>query len=57
MYFFAVKAFARLLRNFFENCRRGGCSIIGLRFIVISRSPKCYETGSQRRKAAAFSKK
>ena len=45
MYFFAVKAFARLLRNFFEICRRGGCSIIRTlcRFIVISRSPKCYE--------------
>ena len=45
MYFFAVKAFERLLRNFFEICRRGGYSIIRTlcRFIVISRSPKCYE--------------
>ena len=58
MYFFALKAFTRLLKNFFEICRRGGCSIlIGLRIIVISLSPKCYEAGSQRRKAAAFSKK
>ena len=30
MYFFAVKALARLLRNFFEICRRGGCSILRL---------------------------
>ena len=30
MYFFAVKAFTRLLRNFFEICRRGGCSILRL---------------------------
>ena len=30
MYFFAVKAFTRLFRNFFEICRRGGCSILRL---------------------------
>ena len=53
MYFFAVKAFMRLLRNFFEICRRGGCSIlrlVDLLLIVIFRSPKCYELVHKREK-------
>ena len=57
MYFFAIKAFARLLRNFLEICRRGGCSIIrfvdSLLFLVL----KMLRASFQRRKAAAFSNK